>query len=45
MFSGRAARSSFPALLFAAILPLSHARTADNQHATDVPIVIELFTS
>ena len=44
MFSCRAARSSFSALLFAAISPLSLARTPDAQPAT-VPIVIELFTS
>lgn len=45
MFSGRVARSLFPALFLAAILPLAHARSADNPPAAAVPIVIELFTS
>jgi hypothetical protein len=45
MFSGRSARSVFPALFFSAILPLTQARAADNSPAAAVPIVIELFTS
>ncbi len=47
MFSGRAARSSYVALLFTALLPLTPPANAspDNQPAAAVPIVIELFTS